>query len=121
MTTHSSFRFIKYSGAVPRFAGVTVGSDEAEEWSIEWRLSEPGLMRLYGSAIEDGVRAACLEHAKRGGTPGRITVFELVETACDTTPDAVRCASFGATWKALGHPQEQVLLEWDGEWSARVQ
>lgn len=116
----AEFRFLRVIGGVTRFAKATVAAEPANEWRIGQSENVRLLARVYGDAIDRGINAAITAHSSRGGAPYRVHVLEVIESAVDTSADAVECAVAVATWKSFGRDEADAVLEaLSGTWGVR--
>lgn len=116
----AEFRFLRVIGGVTRFAKATVAAEAASEWQTVQSENVRSLARVYGDAVERGVNAAVAAHRSGGGSPYRVHVLEIIESAVDTSADVVECAVAVATWKSFGHEEARALLEAaSGTWAVR--
>lgn len=102
---------------VSSFAIVSVSSTPHDSWGIVWNSAASEFEKIYGSAIEAGIKLAASEHERRGGQPQLVEIISLVERLVDTRDDAVTCAVCLASWKNWGHAEDdaKVIYE-EGQW-----
>lgn len=114
--------FLRTHKGITSFAAVSVRSHINDAWSTTWSAAAAPLQRIYGEAVELGIRCATGEHERQGGEPHLIEVVSLEETPADTRADAVTCAAAVATWKSLGGAEGDVRIEMDdkGTWGAKI-
>jgi hypothetical protein len=115
----AEYRFLQTRDGVTRFAKVTVVSTESPSWSNALSDSVRELTAVYGEAIQSGLDQAIAEQNRRKGPRYSVVVTSLVETAVDSSPDAVECAVLVATWKSFGNGDRDVSISFDGgRWNA---
>ncbi|MFY9906946.1 MAG: hypothetical protein WBX02_11635 [Terriglobales bacterium] len=107
------YKMFRTAAGKTAFAIVGVAAREGE--GIRWHPSLTGMRRLYGGPVQAGVEHALHEHAERGGAAHSIEIIKLIESTSDTKEDAVKCAATLATWKALGHPESEAEVVFQGD------
>lgn len=118
----AEYRFLRTHQGVTRFAKVTVVSIASSCWSIVLSDAVRELGAVYGDAIQSGLSLAIAEQNQRGGQQYAITVTEIVETAVDTSTDAVECAAVVAAWKSFEEKEQDISIRFDGvRWKATFQ
>jgi hypothetical protein len=68
-------------------------------------------------AARMGAERALRSHVGFGGSRIGVEVITVLGTEVDTRRDAVEVAAFCAAWKAFGHDQSALKIEYDGQWS----
>lgn len=106
----AEYRFLRTRNGITRFARVAVLAESAEAWSVELGRSLGEVAGLYGDALQEGIMTAAKEYEKIGGRCHRMVAESLVETASDTSPDAVRCAAAVAAWKSFGRDESEAVV-----------
>lgn len=115
----AEYRFLRTQDGVTRFARATVVSTESTAWSTAVDEAVEELGSVFGHAIQSGLDLAVAAQNQRKGPRHTVVVMSLVETAVDTSPDAVECAVAVATWKSFGGDEHDVSITFDGgRWKA---
>ena len=115
----ADYRFLRTHDGVTRFARVTVVATESEAWSTALSEDVRQLGAVYGQAIQEGLALAIAEQNRQNGQKFAIVVTSLLETAIDTSTDAIECAVAVATWKSFGEEKRDVTISFaGGRWSA---
>ena len=111
------YRFLRTREGITAFASVSVKSQRNETWAIVWDKPLAALEYLYGPAVTAGVDLAAREHTNRGGEPQLVEILSLTETAADTRPDVVACATTLAAWKSWNHSESEATVVFNnGKW-----
>ncbi|MDQ5824660.1 MAG: hypothetical protein M3441_10695 [Chloroflexota bacterium] len=119
---NGEYRFLRTRDGVTSFASVTVELQPSSIYSVTsdnliYNDSEELYNGFYNTALAEGVEIAARAHEQRGGEPQHVEIVKLHATLIDSRADAVRCATALATWKALGHSEDEVnVLFANGEW-----
>jgi hypothetical protein len=115
------YRFMHTHDTVTWFARVGVTSEPASDWTVTFGPEvDPHAVRDFGTALEDGVRAAIVAADARGGTPHALVIDEVAWTLADTSPEVAGCAAAIATWRSLGRPEAEAVVEnVGGRWRVR--
>lgn len=108
------YKLLRVGNGTMRAAQVSLVAEPSDTWSIDIPPSVEQVVRLYGDALSEGIMLAAKHHESLGGRQHRFTVESLVRTAADTLADAVRCAGAVAAWKALGHDEGDITMEFRG-------
>src|SRR5262249_13525829 len=113
----STYRFMRTHNGVTAYAKISMTSHVSDSWKLSWNGPILDIEGIYGHAVQMGFQLAAVEHEKRGGMPQHVTLTALVESATDTKPDAVRCATTLAAWEAWGHSSAETKVVFDQhEW-----
>lgn len=113
----SHYRFMRTREGITRFAMVTVHAQVSSSWEIVLDPSLGRLMDAQADAVRKGISAAANEYEKHGGKPHRVFVESIVETAADSSIDAIFCAAAVAAWKCLGGEEAEALISFaDDKW-----
>jgi hypothetical protein len=116
----ASFKFLKMRNRIPAVAAISVesvSSPSSDSLKILWPDDLVFYEKFYAQTVRDGVQLAVHWHGSGNNWIFKILTF--TEFPADTLPDAVRCASAMAAWKALGHAEEELTFEFDGEWKVK--
>ncbi len=109
----ADYRFLETRGGA-RFAKASVVSTPSETWSC---VLDASVCAVHAPAVRQGLALAIAEQDRRGGQKYAVVVTALLETAADTTSDAVECAVALAAWKSFGAGEEDVSVHFDaGTW-----
>lgn len=66
-----------------------------------------------------GAARALKEHLELGGNQTGLTISSVIGTEVDTREDVVEVTAACAAWKALGHEESQLKVEFNGEWTVK--
>ncbi len=111
----AEYRFLQTRDGITRFAKATVFSTECQTWGVT--LVEE-TSTFHRKAVYDGVYLAIAEQSQRNGTRYAVVVTSIVETAADTSPDAVECAVAIATWMSFGREARDLSVRFEqGRWN----
>lgn len=114
-------RFLQTRNGVTAFAQVGIVATPDQRGAVLWATELEALREVHGAAVDMGIQLAVQAHRGMGGASHRFEVVELMETAVDSRPDAVRCAAALAAWRSLGHDESDasVVFE-DGAWKVEL-
>ena len=115
----SHFNFLRVKGGWTYFARLAVVSDagiDGVQLSAEDVSENPHLAKKWMEAARLGAEKALQAHLESGGTRLGLMIMSVLGTEVDTTCNAVEVASYCAAWKALGHSETELAIEFDQEW-----
>src|ERR1039458_6543609 len=104
----AAFKFLMHKNGISAFAAISVDAIPSSQFSVTWSNDLTQHERGYGTVVREGIADAMRWHCETVGSPAAFTVTEFTELVVDTKPDAVRCASSAAAWKALGHSETEM-------------
>lgn len=109
----ADYRFLETRQGT-RFAKASVVSTPSDTWSS---ILDGSICAIHGPAVRQGLALAFAEQDRRGGQKYAVVVTALVETAADTTSDAVECAIALAAWISFGAHERDVSVHFkEGTW-----
>ena len=123
MIMESEFNFLQVIAGKTYFARVTVAaSSEVESIQISPKAGSqnPNASRRWLEAARMGAERARQAHSERGGPNLGLTIMSVLGTDVDTTDNSVEVAAFCSAWKALGHPEAELKLEFHQDWQVKV-
>lgn len=114
----SQFNFLRVKGGRTYFARIAVVLDIA---TTGVKLSvigsqNPPVPELWIKAAQLGAEKAMQAHLELGGDEIGLKITSIIGTEVDTASDAIEVASFCASWKALGHSETDLIIEFDQDW-----
>jgi hypothetical protein len=111
-------KFVQTKDGVLGFAVVSLDSHPNERWEVAWHDDDQleALRRVFGPAVEAGIRLAAAAHDKHGGPPQMVEVLSIGHNPADTRSDAVVCAAAMAAWKSWGHDPNLASVEYEQGW-----
>lgn len=115
----TTFKFFKHKNGNSSFAAITLELMEGATGIVGWAEALASHEAAYGEAVRLGIKGALKWHGD-GGDSASFRVVDFAELVVDTKPDAARCAATGAAWKALGHDEDRICFELDGQWRAKL-
>ena len=96
----------------PQIDGIKIAEKaraQISSFSIDWL-----------EAARLGAENALRVHLNLGGSRVGMEVVTVLGTEVDTRRDAVEVAAFCAAWKAFGHDESALKIEYDGQWRVRL-
>ena len=76
----------------------------------------PSFSMDWLEAARLGAEKALQAHLNLGGSRVGMEVVTVLGTEVDTRRDTVEVAAFCAVWKAFGHDESALKIEYDGQW-----
>jgi len=113
------FNFLRVKNGRTYFARVTVASDPEVEGVRVLSTAgsqNPHTPEQWIDAARVGSEKASQMHLALGGDKIGLSVTSVLGTEVDTTDNIIEVASFCAAWKALGHVETDLSIEFDQEW-----
>lgn len=108
-----TYRFAKNIDGVGSYASISILAAAAESFSVTWKLVEESTI-LHRSFVNETVEEVYNIHLKSGGQVMAFEIISVEELVAHTTPNAIECATFFATWQALGNEQADLTLKRNG-------
>jgi len=115
----TEFNFLRVKDSVTHAARVTVSSDpRINGIKIAERAGAqiPSFSMDWLEAARLGAEKALRAHLNLVGSRVGIEVVAVLGTEVDTRRDTVEVAAFCAAWKAFGHDESALKIEYDGQW-----
>lgn len=110
------YRFAKTINGVGSYASISILASVAESFSVTWEQVEERTI-LHSYFVNRKIEEVYNIHLRKGGAIMAFEILALEELVAHTTVNAVECATFFATWQALGYDQADLELKMNGsEW-----
>ena len=119
MRTDSQFNFLQVRDGKTYFARVTLlPNPQIEGIKIVGKAGAqiPNSNVDWLEAARSGAEKALQAHIETGGSNVGLEVVNVLGTEVDTTKDSLEVAAFCAAWKALGHDESALKIEFNGHW-----
>lgn len=113
------FNFLQVKEGKTHFARVVVALDpQIHGIKIAEKAGAqiPSFNMDWLEAARLGAEKALRAHLELGGSRVGARVITVLGTEVDTRRDAVEVAAFCAAWKAFGHDESALKIEYDGQW-----
>jgi hypothetical protein len=117
------FNFLRMRSGRTYFARIGVVSDlgfEGVQLSATAGSQNPHTPEPWMEAAWLGADKARQAHEELGGGKIGLKVISVSGTEVDTTEGAIEVASYCAAWKALGHSETDLIIEFDDDWRVRI-
>jgi hypothetical protein len=117
---NTQFNFLQVKEGKTYFARVAVTSDpRIDGIRIAEKAGEqiPSFKMEWLEAARVGAEKALQAHIDLGGSRAGLEVITVLGTEVDTGKDTVEVAAFCAAWKAFGHNESALKIEFDGQWT----
>jgi len=116
----TQFNFLQVKEGKTYFARVAVSpSPQIDGIKIAEKAGAqiPSFSNDWLEAARLGAEKALQAHLSLGGSRVGIEVVTVLGTEVDTRQDTVEVAAFCAAWKAFGHHESALKIEYDGRWT----
>lgn len=113
------FTFLQVKEGITHAARVTVSSDpliDGVKIAEKAGAQIPSFNTDWLEAARLGAEKALRAHLELGGSRVGVRVVTVLGTEVDTRRDTVEVAAFCAAWKAFGHNESALKIEYDGQW-----
>jgi hypothetical protein len=114
------YTFLQVKEGMTHAARVTVSSDpliDGVKIAEKAGAQIPSFSSDWLEAARQGAEKALQAHLSLGGSRVGTEVVTVLGTEVDTRQDTVEVAAFCAAWKAFGHHESALKIEYDGRWT----
>ena len=115
----TQFNFLQVKEGKTFFARVVVAADpriDGIKVAEKAGAQIPSFNMDWLEAARLGAEKALRAHVDFGGSRVAVELITVLGTEVDTRQDTVEVAAFCAAWKAFGHDQSALKIEYDGQW-----
>ena len=122
MSKEQEFNFLRVKNGRPYFARVSVVADlaiQGVQVLQKTNSHDSHFPQSWLDAAFVGATMALDRHLQLGGNKIGVVINWVLGTEVDTTTDSVETAAYLAAWKALGHQESELDLDFDERWQIK--